>query len=54
MALKQGLTLLQLALKTLSIPPRGEGLSMSVFLMAWRASVGTCSTPGMFRVALRG
>jgi len=50
--LKQGLTLLQLALETLSISSWSESLPMSVFLMAWSAGVGASGASWVFGVAL--
>jgi hypothetical protein len=52
MALKQGFTLLKLALYALGITSGSEGLPVPVLLMAWGASIGTSSTSRVLGIAL--
>jgi hypothetical protein len=52
LALKQGLTLLQLTFESLGITSRSESLPVSVLLMTWSASIGACCTSRMLAVAL--
>lgn len=52
MALEKGLALGDLVLDALSVAAGGECLAVAVFLVAWGARCGACSTAGMFRVAL--
>ena len=52
LALKQGLTLLQLTFEALSITPRSESLPVPVLLMTRSASIGACCASRVLAIAL--